>query len=72
MDDTVLRIHHTEVGQTEIGGVLSQSVYLVAGNRVFNWFVLVVGWGVVVWHADYLVWTEALQATFAHSCKSLR
>ncbi len=42
MNNTISFIHHTEMSQAEIFGILCQSIYLCFRNRILNRFILVV------------------------------
>ena len=59
------------MGEAEISGVLSQRIHLLLRYRILYGLVLVVGGCVVVWHAEDMVWTKALEAATAHPLKSL-
>ena len=72
MDDTVLRVHHAEVGQTEIGRILGQRVHLCFADRVLYRLILVVRRSIVVRHTINVVGTETFQASGTHAGESLR
>ena len=72
MDDSVAGIHHPEMGQAEFLRIGGKSVNLFFGNRVLNRFVLVMGRGVVVRHAEDLLRAETFQAPGLHPFESLR
>ena len=72
MDNAVVFRHHTVVCQSEVLGVLCQCGHLLGADRVFNGFVLVVCWCVVVGHTEDMVGTETFQSSGSHALESLR
>ena len=58
VDDTVLGMHHAEVSYAEVCRVLGQGVDLGTRYGVFDGFVLIVGGGVMVGHAEDAVGAE--------------
>ena len=72
VDNAVLFVHHTEMGQSKLLGIAGQRIHLCLAHRVFDGLVLVVSRRVVVRHTVDLLWAKALQATTAHTFKSLR
>ena len=72
VDDTVARVHHPEMLQPELLGIRLQSLDLTAGNRVFDFLVLVVGRGIVVRHAENPFRTQRADAPAAKAVKCLR
>ena len=72
MDNSISLIHHTEMLQTEVLGILSQSIDLGFRDRVFNGFILVVRRRIMVGHTEYLFRTETFDSACTQSGKSLR
>ena len=72
MDDSVTGIHHPEMSQTEFLRIGGKSVNLFLGYGILDRFVLVMGRGVVVRHAEDLLRTETFQAPGLHPFESLR
>ena len=72
VDDAVVRVHHSEVSESEVFAVFGECVHLFTRNGVFDGFVLVVGRCVVVGHTENLLRAETLESAAAHSLESLR
>ena len=72
VDDAVILRHHTVVSQSELFGVLSQRVHLLLRYRIFNKFILIVRWRIVVGHAVNLLGAETFQSASPHTVESLR
>ena len=72
VNDAVLGIHHAEVCQAKILGILCQRIYLCTRNRVFNRLVLIMRRRVMIGHAKYLLRTETTKAAGTQTFESLR
>ena len=72
MNNTISFIHHTEMSQAEIFGILCQSIYLCFRNRILNRFILVMCRSIVIRHTIYMIRTKDFHPACAQSRKSLR
>ena len=63
MDNAILRMLQSVIGQPEILGILLQGIYLVLRNRILDWLILMQGRDVMIRHAGDLFRTEGLQTS---------
>ena len=71
MDDSVLVVHHAEMGKSEIRSILCKRVHLCLADRVLYGLVLIMSRGVVVRHTKNLIRAQALESALSHSFKCL-
>ena len=72
MDNTVLRVLQTVIGQAKILGVLLQGIYLILGDRVLDRLILVQRGDIVIRHTGDLLRTEWFQSSGTQSGECLR
>ena len=72
MDNTIVLVHHSIVGKSEVLAVLLECIHLLARHRILYRLVLVMGRRVMVRHTENLFRTEALQSPITQTGKGLR
>ena len=72
MDDSIVLRQHAVVGESELLGIAGQGVDLLLRHGVFDGFVLIVRWRVVVGHAKNMAGPETPESALPQTIECLR